>query len=33
VAVQWHPEVGEDPSLFRALIATAGQRSQTPTSA
>ena len=26
VAVQWHPEVGEDPSLFRALIAAAGQR-------
>jgi len=33
VAVQWHPEVGEDPSLFRALIAAAGQRSQQPTSA
>jgi putative glutamine amidotransferase len=28
VAVQWHPEVGEDPSLFRALIAAAGQRKQ-----
>jgi len=26
VAVQWHPEVGEDPSLFRALIAAAGAR-------
>lgn len=26
VAVQWHPEVGEDPSLFRALVAAAGQR-------
>lgn len=25
VAVQWHPEVGEDPSLFRALIAAAGE--------
>lgn len=26
VAVQWHPEVGADPSLFRALIAAAGKR-------
>jgi putative glutamine amidotransferase len=23
VAVQWHPEVGDDPSLFRALAAAA----------
>ena len=30
VAVQWHPEVGEDPSLFRALVAAAGQRRQEP---
>jgi putative glutamine amidotransferase len=28
VAVQWHPEVGEDPSLFKALIAAAGERKQ-----
>jgi gamma-glutamyl-gamma-aminobutyrate hydrolase PuuD len=27
LAVQWHPEVGDDPSLFRALIAAAGNRS------
>jgi putative glutamine amidotransferase len=33
VAVQWHPEIGDDPSLFRALIAAASQRSQPPTSA
>ena len=26
VAVQWHPEVGEDASLFNALIAAASQR-------
>jgi putative glutamine amidotransferase len=26
VAVQWHPEAGEDPSLFDALIAAAGPR-------
>jgi len=25
VAVQWHPEAGEDPSLFTALIAAASQ--------
>ena len=23
VAVQWHPEAGDDPSLFRALVAAA----------
>ncbi len=28
VAVQWHPEVGEDSSLFKALIAAAGQQSR-----
>jgi gamma-glutamyl-gamma-aminobutyrate hydrolase PuuD len=28
VAVQWHPEVGDDPGLFRALITAAGQRSR-----
>ncbi len=30
VAVQWHPEVGEDSSLFQpaALIAAAGQQSR-----
>ncbi len=26
VAVQWHPEAGEDPSLFAALVAAAGRR-------
>ncbi len=26
VAVQWHPEAGEDPSLFRALVAAAAGR-------
>jgi hypothetical protein len=37
LAVQWHPEVGDDPSLFRALIAAsnrstpAGQTSPPPT--
>lgn len=25
IAVQWHPEAGDDPSLFDALIAAAGQ--------
>ena len=25
MAVQWHPEAGDDPSLFAALIAAAGQ--------
>ncbi|MGH9072698.1 MAG: gamma-glutamyl-gamma-aminobutyrate hydrolase family protein [Acidimicrobiales bacterium] len=24
IGVQWHPEVGEDPSLFRALVEAAG---------
>jgi len=23
LAVQWHPEVGEDPRLFEALVSTA----------
>jgi putative glutamine amidotransferase len=23
VAVQWHPEVGDDPRLFHALVAAA----------
>jgi putative glutamine amidotransferase len=27
VAVQWHPEAGDDPSLFRALVAAARDRS------
>jgi putative glutamine amidotransferase len=26
LAVQWHPEAGDDPSLFRALVATAAAR-------
>ena len=26
VAVQWHPEVGDDASLFAALVAAAGER-------
>lgn len=25
VAVQWHPEVGDDPRIFRALVAAAGE--------
>lgn len=25
IAVQWHPEAGDDPSLFRALVAAAGR--------
>ncbi|HEY2288338.1 MAG TPA: gamma-glutamyl-gamma-aminobutyrate hydrolase family protein [Streptosporangiaceae bacterium] len=29
VAVQWHPEAGEDLSLFRALVAAAARRSET----
>jgi putative glutamine amidotransferase len=29
LAVQWHPETGDDPSLFRALIAAAADRSAT----
>jgi putative glutamine amidotransferase len=32
VAVQWHPEAGDDPSLFRALIAAARDRALAPTS-
>jgi putative glutamine amidotransferase len=28
VAVQWHPEAGEDLSLFRALVAAAARRSE-----
>jgi putative glutamine amidotransferase len=28
VAVQWHPEAGEDPSLFRALVAAASGRAR-----
>jgi gamma-glutamyl-gamma-aminobutyrate hydrolase PuuD len=27
LAVQWHPETGDDPSLFQALIAAASDRS------
>jgi putative glutamine amidotransferase len=30
LAVQWHPEAGEDPSLFRALVAAARDRTPTP---
>jgi putative glutamine amidotransferase len=32
LAVQWHPEVGQDPSLFRALVAaaTSSASSRTP---
>jgi putative glutamine amidotransferase len=26
VAVQWHPEVGEDPSLFEGIVAAARRR-------
>jgi len=26
LAVQWHPEAGDDPRLFRALVAAAGSR-------
>ena len=29
LAVQWHPEVGDDPRLFQALIAAASSRSVT----
>jgi putative glutamine amidotransferase len=25
VAVQWHPEMGDDPSLFEGLIAAASR--------
>jgi putative glutamine amidotransferase len=30
VAVQWHPEAGDDPSLFRALVAAARARTPAP---
>jgi putative glutamine amidotransferase len=30
VAVQWHPEAGDDPSLFRALVAAAQARTPAP---
>jgi putative glutamine amidotransferase len=30
VAVQWHPEAGDDPSLFRALIAAARDHTAAP---
>ena len=30
VAVQWHPEAGDDPSLFRALVAAALDRAPAP---
>jgi putative glutamine amidotransferase len=30
VAVQWHPEVGDDPRLFRALVAAARDRASAP---
>jgi len=30
VAVQWHPEAGDDPSLFRALVTAAQARTPTP---
>ena len=33
VAVQWHPEAGDDPSLFAALIAAASQPTQRPAEA
>jgi putative glutamine amidotransferase len=33
VAVQWHPEAGDDPSLFRALVAAARDRTPAPTPA
>jgi putative glutamine amidotransferase len=33
VGVQWHPEAGDDPSLFTALIAAAGQAIQRPADA
>jgi putative glutamine amidotransferase len=26
IGVQWHPEVGDDPRLFQALVAAAGER-------
>jgi putative glutamine amidotransferase len=30
VAVQWHPEAGDDPSLFRALVTAARRRVPAP---
>jgi putative glutamine amidotransferase len=30
VAVQWHPEAGDDPSLFSALVAAARDRTPAP---
>jgi gamma-glutamyl-gamma-aminobutyrate hydrolase PuuD len=30
LAVQWHPEAGDDPSLFRALIAAAREYAAAP---
>ncbi len=30
MAVQWHPEAGDDPSLFRALVAAARDRAAAP---
>ncbi len=30
LAVQWHPEAGDDPSLFRALIAAAREHAAAP---
>jgi len=30
VAVQWHPEAGDDPSLFRALVTEARARTPAP---
>jgi putative glutamine amidotransferase len=30
LAVQWHPEAGDEPSLFRALVAAARERSAAP---
>lgn len=33
VGVQWHPEAGEDPSLFHGLVAAARTRAGAPTDA
>jgi putative glutamine amidotransferase len=30
MAVQWHPEAGDDPSLFHALVAAARYRAPAP---
>jgi putative glutamine amidotransferase len=30
LAVQWHPEAGDDPSLFRALVAAAREHAAAP---